>query len=115
RPRDARRLALPDRGHHRAVPYAVRPRLRVPPPRGERLRRPHHPAQEAAPRPESAVMAGDRAAQAARARTLNAWRRLGYRLMPGDSFSYVLHMRPAEWPIMAAHTLDRKSTRLNSS
>jgi len=50
-------------------------------------------------------MAGDRAEQAARARTLNAWRRLGYRFMPGDSFSYVLHMRPAEWPIMAAHTL----------
>jgi len=47
----------------------------------------------------------DPAAQAARARTLNAWRRLGYRLMPGDSFSYVLHMRPAEWPVMAAHTL----------
>ncbi len=36
--------------------------------------------------------------------TLNAWRRLGYRLLPGDAFSYVLHMRPAEWPIMAAHT-----------
>ena len=38
------------------------------------------------------------------ARTLNAWRRWGYRLLPGDLFSYVLHMRPAEWPIMAAHT-----------
>lgn len=38
------------------------------------------------------------------ARTLNAWRRVGYRLLPGDSFSYVLHLRPAEWPIMAAHT-----------
>jgi len=36
--------------------------------------------------------------------TLNAWRRAGYRLLPGDGFSYVLHMRPAEWPIMAAHT-----------
>ena len=24
--------------------------------------------------------------------------------MPGDAFSYVLHMRPREWPIMAAHT-----------
>ena len=36
--------------------------------------------------------------------TLNAWRRLGYRLLPGEGFSYVLHMRPAEWPIMAAHT-----------
>jgi len=39
------------------------------------------------------------------ARSLNAWRRWGYRLLPGDVFSYVLHLRPAEWPIMAAHTL----------
>jgi 4-hydroxybenzoate polyprenyltransferase len=38
------------------------------------------------------------------ARGLNAWRRWGYRLLPGDLYSYVLHMRPAEWPIMAAHT-----------
>jgi 4-hydroxybenzoate polyprenyltransferase len=38
------------------------------------------------------------------ARTFNAWRRAGYRLLPGDLFSYVLHLRPAEWPIMAAHT-----------
>ena len=39
------------------------------------------------------------------ARSLNAWRRWGYRLLPGDLYSYVLHMRPAEWPIMAGHTL----------
>jgi 4-hydroxybenzoate polyprenyltransferase len=32
-------------------------------------------------------------------------RRLGYRLLPGDGFSYVLHLRPREWPIMIAHTL----------
>lgn len=38
------------------------------------------------------------------ARTINAWRRAGYRLLPGDYFSYILHLRPAEWPIMAAHT-----------
>jgi 4-hydroxybenzoate polyprenyltransferase len=38
------------------------------------------------------------------ARTINAWRRWGYRLLPGELFSYVLHMRPAEWPIMAGHT-----------
>jgi len=38
------------------------------------------------------------------ARSLNPWRRLGYRLLPGDAFSYLLHMRPAEWPIMTAHT-----------
>jgi len=30
-------------------------------------------------------------------------RRLGYRLL-GPSFDYVLHLRPAEWPIMAGHT-----------
>ena len=38
------------------------------------------------------------------ARGLNVWRRWGYRLLPGDAYSYVLHMRPAEWPIMAGHT-----------
>jgi 4-hydroxybenzoate polyprenyltransferase len=36
---------------------------------------------------------------------LNSWRRWGYRILPGDLFSYVLHLRPAEWPIMAGHTL----------
>jgi len=39
------------------------------------------------------------------ARTLNAWRRWGYQLLPGDLFSYLLHLRPAEWPIMAGHTV----------
>ncbi|MFN2572262.1 MAG: UbiA family prenyltransferase [Gemmatimonadales bacterium] len=39
------------------------------------------------------------------ARTRNAWRRWGYRLLPGDLNSYLLHMRPAEWPIMAGHTI----------
>jgi 4-hydroxybenzoate polyprenyltransferase len=38
-------------------------------------------------------------------RALNAWRRWGYRVLPGDVFSYVLHLRPAEWPIMAGHTM----------
>jgi len=37
-------------------------------------------------------------------RALNGWRRWGYRLLPGDLFSYLLHMRPAEWPIMVGHT-----------
>jgi 4-hydroxybenzoate polyprenyltransferase len=37
-------------------------------------------------------------------RALNGWRRWGYGLLPGDVFSYLLHMRPAEWPIMVAHT-----------
>ena len=37
-------------------------------------------------------------------RALNSWRRWGYRLLPGDVYSYLLHLRPAEWPIMAAHT-----------
>src|SRR4029453_16260602 len=32
-----------------------------------------------------------------------AGRKLGYRLL-GSSFDYLLHLRPAEWPIMAAHT-----------
>lgn len=31
-------------------------------------------------------------------------RRLGYALLPGNGFSYLLHLRPLEWPIMAAHT-----------
>ena len=39
------------------------------------------------------------------ARGLNASRRWGYRVLPGDLYSYILHMRPAEWPIMAGHTL----------
>ena len=38
------------------------------------------------------------------ARGFNVWRRAGYRVFPGDVFSYLLHLRPAEWPIMAAHT-----------
>lgn len=37
-------------------------------------------------------------------RAATVGRRLGYRLLPGDGFSYVLHLRPREWPIMAAHT-----------
>ena len=32
-----------------------------------------------------------------------AARRLGYRLF-GSAFDYILHLRPAEWPIMAGHT-----------
>ena len=39
------------------------------------------------------------------ARTRNASRRWGYRVFPGELYSYILHMRPAEWPIMAGHTL----------
>src|SRR5690606_4725788 len=38
-------------------------------------------------------------------RTYSPSRRLGYRLLPGDGYSYVLHMRPREWPIVAAHVL----------
>ncbi|MDQ2932633.1 MAG: UbiA family prenyltransferase [Gemmatimonadota bacterium] len=41
---------------------------------------------------------------APRAAERGTLRRLGYHLLPGDSFSYVLHMRPREWPIMIAHT-----------
>ena len=50
-------------------------------------------------------MVSDAPSLHAPARTLNAWRRWGYRLLPGELYSYVLHMRPAEWPIMAGHTL----------
>jgi 4-hydroxybenzoate polyprenyltransferase len=35
---------------------------------------------------------------------VTAARRAGYRLL-GPGFDYLLHTRPAEWPIMAAHTL----------
>lgn len=31
-------------------------------------------------------------------------RSIGYRLIPGTGFDYLLHMRPREWPIMIAHT-----------
>ena len=31
-------------------------------------------------------------------------RRIGYRMLPGEAFSFLLHLRPREWPIMAAHT-----------
>lgn len=37
-------------------------------------------------------------------RAHSAGRRLGYRVLPGDAFSYVLHLRPREWPVMAVHT-----------
>lgn len=37
-------------------------------------------------------------------RTATALRRWGYRALPGEGFSYLLHLRPREWPIMAAHT-----------
>jgi 4-hydroxybenzoate polyprenyltransferase len=40
---------------------------------------------------------------AERWRTRTRSRRLGYALL-GDAFSYLLHLRPREWPIMAAHT-----------
>lgn len=39
-----------------------------------------------------------------RARDLNIFRRVGYRILPGDLFSYILHLRPREWPIMVGHT-----------
>lgn len=35
--------------------------------------------------------------------SIGAGRRAGYRLL-GPAFDYLLHLRPAEWPIMAAHT-----------
>jgi len=41
---------------------------------------------------------------APRWRTHGIARRVGYALLPGDAFSYILHLRPREWPIMIAHT-----------
>ena len=38
-------------------------------------------------------------------RSATAIRRVGYGLLPGDGFSYLLHLRPREWPIVAGHTL----------
>ncbi len=32
-------------------------------------------------------------------------RRLGYRLLPGEGYAYILHLRPREWAIVAAHLL----------
>ena len=44
------------------------------------------------------------AERAPRWRTLGIARRIGYAALPGDTFSYILHLRPREWPIMIAHT-----------
>lgn len=38
-------------------------------------------------------------------RKVSAARRLGYSLLPGETFSYLLHLRPREWPIVAGHAL----------
>jgi lycopene elongase/hydratase (dihydrobisanhydrobacterioruberin-forming) len=48
--------------------------------------------------------AGRGAVAEPRWRTHTIARRIGYRVLPGDAFSYVLHLRPREWPIMIAHT-----------
>src|SRR6266571_195970 len=66
---------------------------------GDRVAAPRSDARRAAYRGERA-----RPQVVTDARTLNTWRRWGYRLLPGELFSYFLHMRPAEWPIMAGHT-----------
>src|SRR5207302_8117375 len=74
-------------------------RSRRAPVQGNRIAAPRsHPHRAPARR------AGARPVVVIGARTLNRWRRWGYRLLPGELFSYVLHLRPAEWPIMAAHT-----------
>ena len=48
--------------------------------------------------------AGSLAPSRPRWQTLNVFRRVGYAVFPGDAFSYLLHLRPREWPIMIAHT-----------
>jgi 4-hydroxybenzoate polyprenyltransferase len=50
------------------------------------------------------VTAVEQGPDAPRWRTLGRARRLGYALLPGELFSYILHLRPREWPIMVAHT-----------
>jgi lycopene elongase/hydratase (dihydrobisanhydrobacterioruberin-forming) len=57
---------------------------------------------EASDKPEREHTA-DELMQLERARAHNAWRRAGYRVM-GNGFSYLLHLRPREWPIMIGHT-----------
>jgi lycopene elongase/hydratase (dihydrobisanhydrobacterioruberin-forming) len=57
----------------------------------------------AAARRDDTGPAGAPPAGAPDARTATRWRRSGYRFF-GEGFSYLLHMRPAEWPIMVAHT-----------
>lgn len=37
------------------------------------------------------------------ARTLTRARRLGYRYLPGDLFSFIMHLRPRHWLTMAMH------------
>jgi len=32
-------------------------------------------------------------------------RKIGYNLLPGRSFDYLLHLRPMEWPVVSAHML----------
>src|SRR5438445_9998311 len=92
--RVAERQHAEDRRHGR--PRAARRA----PLQGDRVAAPGLDARRAADRGERA-----RPQVVADARTLNAWRRWGYRLLPGELFSYLLHMRPAEWPIMAGHTV----------
>src|SRR5690606_30442464 len=100
------RTTLPHRRQDRASPHALWPRPRLSVHRGATLRRQdrHRQARTAAVS-EELVMSTTRTEPTENsARTLNAARRLGFRLLPGDGFSYILHLRPREWPIMAAHT-----------
>jgi 4-hydroxybenzoate polyprenyltransferase len=36
---------------------------------------------------------------------LSSYRRIGYDILPGRAFDYILHLRPLEWPVVAAHLL----------
>src|SRR2546421_472236 len=103
------------RGRRPAAPHQGRVADRQGSPR-DRHRRPREPGRPAGARDRGRTSGPDphgtadrsrraRAEMVADARALNSWRRWGYRLLPGDLFSYVLHLRPAEWPIMAGHTL----------
>src|SRR3989442_9538620 len=88
----------PAQAHRDRRPGEPRSAARAP----DRARPPRSPARGPAHRSHGARAAVVAAGVPPRPRT--AWRRWGYRLLPGDAFSYVLRLRPAEWPIMAAHT-----------
>src|SRR5690606_33752041 len=99
------RPALPDGGPRRAIPHSLRTRDRVPPDPGEGTRCQIGVSQVAQGREEAMTpnAAGTRETrsegmasanttsmtmtQNERARSLNAFRRVGYAILPGDIFS----------------------------
>src|SRR5690606_35058436 len=109
RPRLVRRPPLPNGRPDRTVPHPLRARPRLPIPAadartpGKVARRPIPSALREVPPMSNTTVSPSRRGD--NARTLNMVRRIGYRILPGETFSYILHLRPSEWPIMAAHTM----------